>query len=56
MATNVFYLKETSLDALLGETDAPQFNAASTKLFAGTRAHTGQACIYPHGSVLHRDY
>ena len=45
MASNVFYLKETSLDAVLVESDHPAFNAANTTVFAGARAHTGRVDV-----------
>ena len=42
MASNVFYLKETALDALLGDEDADEFNTASTTIFSTSRAHSGR--------------
>ncbi len=42
MATNVFYLKETSLDALLNEEEDLDFHRANTKVVGVHKAHTGR--------------
>lgn len=52
MATNVFYLKETSLDAVLLDTCAPAFNAASTKVVGVNMAHTGRVDVPKPGDAL----
>ena len=52
MACNVFYLKETSLDAILGETTAPEFHVASTKVSGTHKAHTGRVDVPRPGDPL----
>ncbi len=52
MASNAFYLKETSLDAILHETEAPEFNTASTKVAGLHKAHTGRVDVEKPGDAL----
>ena len=52
MASNVFYLKETSLDAVLVESTNPAFNVASTKVIGNHKAHTGRLEVPKPGDPL----
>lgn len=52
MASNVFYLKETSLDAVLGEVEEPHFHAASTTIFGTSRAHSGRVELPKPGDAF----
>ena len=51
MASNVFYLKETSLDAVLLDV-APAFNAANTKVVGVHMAHTGRVDVPKPGDAI----
>ncbi len=50
MASNVFYLKETALDATLGDTTEHSFHSASTRVASGH--HTGRVDVQKPGDAL----
>lgn len=52
MASNVFYLKETSLDAVLVETDDIGFNAASTRVIGVNMSHSGRLEVPKPGDEI----
>jgi hypothetical protein len=53
MASNVFYLKETSLDAMLTDAQASPYHAVSTTVTAGaTVAHTGRVRVPEPGEPI----
>ncbi len=52
MACNVFYLKETSLDAILIESTAPEFHVASTKVSGTHKSHSGRVDVPKPGDPL----
>lgn len=52
MASNAFYLKETSLDALLNVPASSMFNPASTKVMGQHKAHTGRVEVEKPGEPL----
>jgi len=53
MASNVFYLKETSLDALLLDESASSYHAVNTKVTGGTTvAHTGRVRVPEPGEPI----
>jgi hypothetical protein len=52
MASNVFYLKETSLDALLNVPEKEIFHSASTKVMGHHKAHTGRLEVEKPGEPL----
>lgn len=53
MAANVFYLKETSLDAILVETQEAAYHPAPTKVFSGrSAAHTGRVDVPKPGDPI----
>lgn len=52
MASNAFYLKETSLDAILNEVNTPEFHSANTKVAGLHKAHTGRVDVEKPGDFL----
>lgn len=52
MASNVFYLKETALDAVLIESSDAGFNAASTRVVGVNMAHTGRIDVPKPGDSI----
>lgn len=47
MASNVFYLKETALDAALNDRDIAEINRASTTVVGMRVAHSGRLRVQP---------
>jgi hypothetical protein len=53
MASNVFYLKETSLDAVLVETQEAVFHSATTTVLGGIHAaHSGRIDVPKPGEPI----
>ena len=52
MACNVFYLKETSLDAVLHEHDEHAVHAAHTKVIGVHKSHSGRVEVAKPGDPL----
>lgn len=53
MASNVFYLKETALDAIIVESSEATFHAVTTTIFSGSGlAHTGRVNVPKPGEPI----
>ena len=52
MAANVFYLKETALDAVVIDTTEATYHAVATTIFGGNLAHTGRLEVAKPGEPV----